>query len=935
MIFASRARLSILSTLLIAGLPGLAQTAAPAKSPIRKVAVIKAITKPAAPLAAPVKVTSVEGITEYHLANGLRVLLFPDPSKATITVNVTYLVGSRHENYGETGMAHLLEHLLFKGTPNHKDIPKELTEHGARPNGTTWLDRTNYFETFQSSDENLKWALDLESDRMINSFIAKKDLDSEMTVVRNEFESGENNPLRVLQERVMSTAFLWHNYGKSTIGAKSDLENVNIERLQAFYRYYYQPDNAVLLVAGKFDEPKTLGMINERFGRIAKPTRVIQKTYTLDPTQDGERSVTLRRTGDVQVVAAVYHTPSGGDPDAPALDVLAQVLADTPSGRLHKALVETKKASFVFGDNATYFEPGVISFFAQVPKEGNLDEAKEILLKTVEEFTKNPVTQEEVDRAKTSQLKQYDLILNQSDRLGLGLSEYMAAGDWRLFFLQRDRIKKVTTVAVRNAAEKYLKASNRTLGLFIPTATPDRAEIPAPVSVAELVKDYKGQAAVAQGEAFDASPANIDARTTHFSTPAGLKVALLSKKTRGGSVQASLTLRLGSEDSLMNKGASGSMAGSMLMRGTSKSSRTEIKDQFDKLKAQVSLSGGNETVRASVETTNENLPAVLRLLVQVLRDPAFPASEFETLRTEKIDGLEQQRSEPTFQGSMAMQTHMNAFPKGHPRHVDSIDERLAEIKTAKLDDVKAFYKTFYGASSGELALVGDFDPKGIQALINETLGDWKSPSPFTRIVDRIAKVDVINRAIETPDKASAFFIAAMPLAIKDTDADYPAMVLGNFMLGGGFLNSRLATRIREKEGLSYGVGSQFQAGVQDAVGGFIAFAIYNPSNVAKLEAAFKEEMAKAVKDGFTEDEIKAAKSGWLQSQQVSRSQDRELASRLAGNMFAGRTMAFSTDLEKKVGELTGEKILTSMRKFIDPAKLNIVKAGDFAKANKK
>ncbi len=881
------------------------------------------------------RVTSVEGITEYRLANGLRVLLFPDPTKQTVTVNVTYLVGSRQENYGETGMAHLLEHLVFKGTPAHKDIPKELTEHGARPNGSTWLDRTNYFETFQSSDENLKWALDLESDRMVNSFIAKKDLDSEMTVVRNEFESGENNPIRILQERVMSTAYLWHNYRKSTIGAKSDLENVNIERLQAFYRNYYQPDNAVLLVAGKFDESKTLGMINERFGRITKPTRVIQKTYTLDPTQDGERSVTLRRTGDVQVVAAAYHTPSGGDSDAPALDVLAEVLADTPSGRLHKALVETKKASFVFGDNATYFEPGVITFFAQVPKTGNLDEAKDILLKTVEEFIKNPATQEEVDRAKTSQLKQYELTLNQSDRLGLGLSEYMAAGDWRLFFLQRDRIKKVTTVAVRNVAEKYLKTSNRTLGLFIPTATPDRAEISAPVSVAELVKDYKGQAAVAQGEAFDASPANIDARTTHFSTPAGLKVALLAKKTRGGSVQASLTLRLGNEETLMNKGSAGSLAGSMLMRGTSKLSRTEIKDQFDKLKARVSLTGGNETVKASVETTNENLPAVLRLLGQVLRDPAFPAAEFETLRTEEIDGLEQQRSEPNFQGSMAIQMHMDAFPKGHARHVDSIDESLAELKAAKLDDTVSFYKTFYGASNGELALVGDFDPKGIQSVINETLGDWKSPSPFTRIGDRIAKVDVINKAIETPDKANAFFIAAMPMAIKDSDADYPAMVLGNFMLGGGFLNSRLATRIRQKEGLSYGVGSQFRAGVQDAVGAFFAYAIYNPSNVTKLEAAFKDEMAKAVKDGFTEEEIKAAKSGWLQAQQVSRSQDRELASRLASNMFSDRTMAFSTDLEKKVNDLSAAEILTSMRKFIDPAKLNIVKAGDFAKANKK
>ncbi len=191
------------------------------------------------------QLASVEGITEYLLEdNGLRILLFPDASKPTITVNVTYLVGSRHEAYGETGMAHLLEHLVFKGTPNHPNIPQELTEHGARPNGTTWYDRTNYFETFSATEENLRWALDMEADRMVNSFIAAKDLESEMTVVRNEFERGENSPSRVLQERVLSTAYLWHNYGKSTIGARADLENVPIERLQAFYRRNFQPDNA-------------------------------------------------------------------------------------------------------------------------------------------------------------------------------------------------------------------------------------------------------------------------------------------------------------------------------------------------------------------------------------------------------------------------------------------------------------------------------------------------------------------------------------------------------------------------------------------------------------------------------------------------------------------------------------------------------------------
>src|SRR5262244_3912647 len=184
------------------------------------------------------RVASVEGITEYRLQNGLRVLLFPDPSKATITVNITYLVGSMHENYGETGMAHLLEHMVFKGTPKHSDIPKELQDHGSRPNGPTSYDRTNYFETFQATDANLEWALDLEADRMVNSFIAKKDLDSEMTVVRNELEIGETSPFRVSLKRMLGAAYDWHGYSKDTIGARSDVENVPIDRLQAFYHKY-------------------------------------------------------------------------------------------------------------------------------------------------------------------------------------------------------------------------------------------------------------------------------------------------------------------------------------------------------------------------------------------------------------------------------------------------------------------------------------------------------------------------------------------------------------------------------------------------------------------------------------------------------------------------------------------------------------------------
>ncbi|HMF58283.1 MAG TPA: pitrilysin family protein, partial [Pyrinomonadaceae bacterium] len=484
------------------------------------------------------RVTSVEGITEYRLQNGLRVLLFPDMTKPTTTVNITYMVGSRNENYGETGMAHLLEHMMFKGTPNHKNVPQELSAHGARPNGTTWLDRTNYYETFQASDENLSWALDLEADRMINSYVARRDLDSEMTVVRNEFESGENNPVRILIERMMSTAFLWHNYGHSTIGARSDIENVPIERLQAFYHNYYQPDNAILLVAGKFDESKTLAFIQKYFGAIPRPTRVIQKTYTSEPTQDGEREVTLRRVGDVQVAGVVYHVPAGSHPDFAAIDVLNHILTTDTTGRLYKALVETHKATGVFGLNFQQREPGTAIFGAVVRQDAPLDAARDALIQTIESFSTTPPTREEVERARTSLLKNVDLTLNNSENVGLELSEWMAMGDWRLFFIHRDRIRKVTPEDVQRVASQYFKPSNRTLGLFVPTQRPDRAEIPPMPDVNAMVSSYHGDAAVAAGEAFDPSPVNIESRTVRSSAPNGMKIALLSKKTRGQTVIA-------------------------------------------------------------------------------------------------------------------------------------------------------------------------------------------------------------------------------------------------------------------------------------------------------------------------------------------------------------------------------------------------------------
>ena len=881
------------------------------------------------------RTSSVEGITEYRLAsNGLRVLLFPDPSKQTVTVNITYLVGSRFENYGETGMAHLLEHLMFKGSTNHPHVPDELTAHGCRPNGTTWNDRTNYFETFNASDENIAWALDLEADRMVHSFIAKKDLESEMTVVRNEYEMGENQPSNILFERVWSTAYLWHNYGKSTIGARSDIEQVPIERLQDFYRRWYQPDNAVLAIAGKFDEAKVLLRIAARFGKIPRPTRVMQTLYTEEPIQDGERQVTLRRTGDVQVVTTAYHICAGSHADFPALEILAYILGDTPSGRLHKTIVESKMASSVNGAAWQFHDPSLITFSAEVAKDKPLNPVRDSLIAIVEGIGARGVTAEEVERARQAYLKEWDLTMQASERACIGLSEWSGMGDWRLLFLERDRLKTVTPEDVQRVAHTYLKQSNRTLGLSLPDPQPDRAAIPPTPLVAALVRDYKGGTAVSAGETFDPSPSNIEARIVRATLPSGMKLVMVPKKTRGATVHAQLALHFGSLDTLKGKRMAGELCADMLMHGTATRTRQQIQDEMDRLKTRIRVTGDPTEAQISVEATRENFPDALKLLADVLRNPAFPVSELELVKQENITAREEARNDPMSRAGESYRRHMLPLPADDPRYLGTADEDIAATKSTTLDQIKDFHHAFYGAAAGTMAIAGDIDPAPTQALLTALFSDWKAATPFTRIPNPYAVIAANTESIETPDKSNAMFLAGQRMPIGDSNPDYAAMLLGNFMTGGGFLNSRLGVRIRQKEGLSYGVGSFLQLSSWEQNGIFGGYAIYAPQNAAKLEAAFKEEIQRVLKDGFTPEEIAAAKSGWLQSNTVSRSNDDELARTLATNEYVGRTMSYQGALEQKVGTLTNTEILAAMRKYLDVLKMSIVKAGDFAGAAK-
>jgi zinc protease len=876
---------------------------------------------------------SMAGITEYTYPNGLRVLLLPDSGSNVITVNVVYQVGSRHEGYGESGMAHLLEHLLFIKTTHDRNIKKELEDHGARWNGSTWFDYTNYYETVNASEENLRWALGLEAERMVNMRIEEPLLDTEMTVVRNEFERGENSVAGVLEERVLSTAYLWHNYGKSTIGSRVDIERVPIDRLAAFYKKYYQPDNAVVAIGGQIDPSKTLAIVASTLGAIPRPTRKLDQTYTLEPPQDGERTVELRRVGKGKNLLIAYHSPAMAHPDAASLEVLAGILAGPGgTGRLDKALLDTKKALSIGVNVYELHDPGVVMISSTLSDEQSLDEVKKIVLDTVAGLAREGPTKEEVERAKTRIIQRMDRMFANSQQLAMTLTSVIADGDWRLLFTNYEQLKRVTEEDVTQVAATYLKDSNRTVGTFIPDASPNRTTVPAAPTMETLLTTYQPNITVEAGEALDPSPAAIEKRIQRSTLTSGLRLALLPKATRGNRVQASLTLRFGDENTLAGQNAAAQLTSALLSRGTKSKSRQQLQDEMQKLNASISVGGGLASASADISTTAENLIPAMRLAVEMLREPAFPESDFDQIRRQRIAAIDRGRTEPGTLVSQTLQSNLSPYPRSDVRHVRTIDEEIEDLNKVTLDDVRKFHDKFYGASYGELVVVGKFDPAVVQREAASLLESWKTSTPYQRIVNNYKDVQLINTKIETPDKENAQFSAGLRLRMRDTDPDYAAMMMADYMFGGG-ITARLPDRVRNREGFSYSVSSNFNAPVEGDAAIFSASAISNPTNTPKVEASFLDELRKTLRDGFTAAELAAAKKSLRDERVGARSSDGGLLNLISAREQYKRTLAWDEELDQKLQALTLDQVNSALRRHVNAAQFSIVKGGDFKRVN--
>ena len=878
------------------------------------------------------KTAEVEGVTEYRLPNNCRVVLIPDESSNSITVNMTVLVGSRHEGYGEAGMAHLLEHMLFKGTPTHGDIDKELKDRGVLDmNGTTDFDRTNYYETLPASEENLDWTIAMEADRLSNCFIRGEDLFSEMTVVRNEFESGEDSPNAILLQRIMANAYEWHNYGKSVIGNRADIERVPVNRLRAFYKKYYRADNVVLIVAGKFEPEKAMESAMKHFGILEVERSPLEATYTVEPTQDGERIVYLNRVGDIALLGVAYHVPAMAHIDSAALSVLEHILGTEPSGRMYQALVKTRQASAVVSMHQAGYDPGMFGCLIQINRDVEVEAVRESLSKLLQAIVNQGVTEEEVARAIRDLSNKKEDAQTNTATLAYELSNWVAYGDWRLFFLDRDRIETVKSEDVKRVAAAYFKDSNRTTGIFVPTPEPDRSTIAQRPKIESLVSGYTGRESVSKGEVFEPTPKNIAARTFRGKLDSGLKYVLLPKQVRGDRFYLKLTLRFGSEATLNTPKNIQAMKllGDAWLLGTEKYSEAALKDKLDELKAECVASSETGAVNFQCSGRKQNFAETMELLTEVIRHPTFPNDEFELLKNQKQSEIESAQTDPNYLAQVALSRKLAPVAVTSIQYVPTTDESLARLESSQVSDVRELYKRFLSGANGEVTLVGAFEKEQALKQLNALATGWKSTEAFSRVAKPYLPVEPEIITIETPDKENAVFMAATNLEIRSDDPDWEALYIANDILGGGSLASKLGERVREKEGLSYGVGSQFTAKSIDRSAVFMTYAITNPSNRDKLIKTIDEVFDDFMANGVTQAEIESARTSYLKQLDETLSNDLQLLSTLHQYQEANRDESFIARRQSNIKALTKASVDAVLKKLLNQKKLLIVTAGDF------
>ena len=872
------------------------------------------------------------------LDNGLKVLIQEVHTAPVASFMVWYRVGSRNETSGQTGISHLLEHMMFKGTPTYGkgEIARILQKNGASFNAGTSLDYTNYYEVLAA--DRLELAMKIESDRMANALIPDEEHRLEMTVVRSELERNEDNPHRALYLETFAQAFKAHPYHWPTIGWRTDVEQIRAEQIRAYYKSHYLPNNATVVIVGDVDKDKALAMVQRFFGPIPRGADPPPVT-TVEPPQFGERRFKIRKPGDTSYLMVSWRSPALTDPDTYALDLLGMILGHGKTSRLHQALVEGKLATEVDASNETGRDPFLFIAQATVATDTTLEAVEKALLEEVERLKNEPVTEAELNRAK-KQLQASFVYSKDSIRSlaqQLGYYETVATHEYLDTFL--DEVSKVKAEDVLRVARTYLTEDSRTVGHYDPIASEQavgQAEtgggseanaFEAPFRPAlPLESHYREPEAAGAGAASVAasSATATAARPMRIELPNGL-VLILKESHANPTVAITGLVKAGAIYDPPGKNGLAGFVARMLDRGTKTRTALQIAESVENVGASLDFDGGSETTLFSGNTLSADLGVLLGSLADVLRNSVFPDDQAEKARGELI--TEVKISDQNTGRVAARTANELLFPEGHPFHLPPMGSE-APLSSITRQDLAAFHAAHYGPNTTTLVLVGDVDPRATVDLVNKVFGDWKrieKPAPFA-VPAAKAPSAIERKVVFMRGKSQTDVVYGVP-GIERTAPDYYAANIMNYILGGGSLSSRLMDEIRDKRGLVYSIYSNFTPGI--GAGPMQIRAGTNPANMDSAVSGLLAQVKRMHDDGPTAEELADAKSYLTGVFPVRLEANSGVAATLLTAETYGLGMDFIERYASIIGGISLEDTRAAAKKYLNPDAYVLVIAGSY------
>jgi zinc protease len=905
--------------------------------------IVCAVTLHASPVTATgySHVKTVGSVDEYKLqSNGLQVLLLPEHSSPTLTFMVTYRVGSKNEVTGSTGATHILEHLMFKGTTQRdrskgNNVDQLLERTGARYNATTWLDRTNYYENLGS--EHLADVVDMEADRMRHLLLRDEDRRPEMTVVRNEFERGENSPVQSLYKEIYQAAFVAHPYHHSTIGHRSDIEKVSIEKLRAFYDTFYWPDNATVTIIGDFEPAAALALVRKSFGVYTRAPKPIPTVYTEEPVQSGARRVTVKRAGQLGVVAIAHKIPAATHPDYAAISLLSAILTDGKNSRLYRALTDKNLSTGVEADAGFNADPTLHLVFAPLAPGATHGEVEKIVLQEIERLKKEGVSAGELKAAIAKTLADAAFKRDGSFAVAGNLNECIAAGDWSLFYTLDDAMAKVTVADIQRVANTYLNEDQSTTGWFVPSASGASATSGAAAkgSRANGPSYYRSPGLEAPAQTDDAPAlggSGLAAESGSKIAPRAkrLKVAGIDLIAYPSGVKDVVTLRasLPAGKSLAGSAnpAIPTLTGMLLDQGTRKQDKFAIAEKLEAVGASISFSVGTDLLDISAKSLKKDAPLVISLIAEQLRQPAFSVEEFAKVKKQYAGSLKRRLENTDFRAADAFSRAV--YPAGHPNRNPDPETLLSAIEAAKLEEVIAFHKAVYGPAQMTLVLVGDLDLPALEAELARAFAGWQGGAEVPRATTPIGSAAPQSQELVMADKTSVSVALGQSSGLNYNAAEYQALRVATAILGSGF-TGRLMANVRDKEGLTYDVGARMANDMVNA-GDWRINASFAPALLDKGIASVRRQLALWYESGATPAEIEARKSNLIGAFKVDLATTDGMAAALLAAINRGYGLNWLDDFPLKIKALTEAQVNGAIKKYLKPEGMVLIKAGTLA-----